>query len=47
MIFVLHPSEIFQTRLINRILQVFAVKSEEIAKFQYIRFRIKKYGENM
>ena len=40
-------SQIFQTRVIDRLQLVFAVKFEEVAEFQYIGLNIKKNGENI
>ena len=40
-------SEIFQSRVIDRLCHVFAVKSEEVAEFQYIGLDIKKNNEDI
>ena len=40
-------SEIFQKRVIDRLRHVFAVKSEEVAEFQYIGLDKKKNSENI
>lgn len=40
-------SEIFQSRVIDRLRHVFAVKTEETAEFQYIGLDIKKNNENI
>ena len=40
-------SEIFQTRVLNRLCHVFSVKYEEVTEFQYIRLDIKNNSENI
>ena len=40
-------SEIFQSRVIDRLCHVFSVKSEEVAEFQCIGLDIKKNSENI
>ena len=35
-------SEIFQTRVMDRLCRLFKIKSEEVAVFQYIELNIKK-----
>ena len=40
-------SAIFQAKVINRLCHEFAVKSEEVVEFQYIRLDIKKNGETI
>ena len=40
-------SEIFQTRVMDRLRCLFKIKSEEVAEFQYIRLTIKKNRDNV
>ena len=40
-------SEIFQTRVMDRLHCLFKIKSEEVAEFQYIGLNIKKNKENV
>ena len=40
-------SEIFQTRVMDRLHHLFKIKSEEVAEFQYIGLTIKKNRDNV
>ena len=40
-------SEIFQTRVMDRLRRLFKIKSEEVAEFQYIGLNIKKNRDNV
>ena len=40
-------SEIFQTRVMDRLRHLFKIKSEEVAEFQYIGLNIKKNRDNV
>ena len=39
-------SEIFQTRVMDRLSRLFKIKSEKVAEFQYIRLNIKNNRDN-